>query len=259
MRKTLYHTEIGAGTVRVEPPTGYTLHLPAASAQAYHDAQICDYTLPARAFWQAPRPHQTLTLTLRAHFSTADVRGTAGFGFWNHPFSPDMRGLPRLPQAAWFFYGSPPNDMPLARGVAGHGWKAAIIDTHRPLFYTLAPLIPLAALLMRVPAFYRALWGIGEAALGVREVLLPPTLMTAPHEYRICWSHNALRFEVDGQPVLTHNQAPRGALGFIAWIDNQYAIVTPQARLGWGLLDVPAPQSLMIDALTLQYEHEGNP
>jgi hypothetical protein len=35
-------------------------------------------------------------------------------------------------------------------------------------------------------------------------------------------------------------------MGFVAWIDNQYAIVTPTGRPGFGLLDVPAPQWLEI-------------
>jgi hypothetical protein len=37
---------------------------------------------------------------------------------------------------------------------------------------------------------------------------------------------------------------PRGPLGFVAWVDSQWAIVTPHGRLGWGLLDVATPQWL---------------
>jgi hypothetical protein len=37
----------------------------------------------------------------------------------------------------------------------------------------------------------------------------------------------------------------------VAWIDNQYLIVTPQGRLGWGLLDAPGEQWLEIADLRL--------
>ena len=31
-------------------------------------------------------------------------------------------------------------------------------------------------------------------------------------------------------------RAPRGPLGFVAWVDNQWAVATPRGRFGWGLL-----------------------
>ncbi len=39
--------------------------------------------------------------------------------------------------------------------------------------------------------------------------------------------------------MLDTDRSPHGPLGFIAWIDNQYAIVTPQGRLGWGIVPNP--------------------
>ena len=99
----------------------------AASGKAYTingyvNAQISDYP-PFR--WRPP-----LRLTVTAQASSAALRGTAGFGFWNHPFSPVGWSL-RLPQAIWFFFGSPPNNMALAQGVPGYGWKAATISANR--------------------------------------------------------------------------------------------------------------------------------
>lgn len=243
-----YHTiEIGQGRVTQTPDTT-TLTTPPADASAYHDAQIADYTLQDRAFkWRAGT-----RLTVTAHFNTADVRGTAGFGLWNHPFSPEMRGMPRLPQAAWFFYGSPPNNMPLAQGVPGHGWKCATIDATRWQFLALLPLAPPGFLLMRVPVLYRALWGVGQDAIGVRELLLPATLMTKPHTYTLTWARESITFAVDGDTVLQAPFKVRGRLGFIAWIDNQYAVVTPQGRFGWGLVDVPTAQALTLTDVQLQ-------
>jgi hypothetical protein len=240
-------TQIGAGTVGTQ--AGHTrLHIPPATAATYHDAQITDYTLPQRNFrWAAPAQ-----LELTAYFNTADVRGTAGFGFWNHPFSPDMRGWPRLPQAAWFFYGSEPNEMPLAQGVPGHGWKAATLSAKRAAFLGLAPLAPVGFLLMRIPALYRRLWRVGQAAIAVRECLLDRRLMTRPTRYTLTWGVDQVTFAVNGEQVLHSPFRLGGSMGFIAWIDNQYAIVTPQGRFGWGLVDVPAAQTLTLEGLQLR-------
>src|SRR5579875_745817 len=56
------------------------------------------------------------------------LRGTAGFGFWNYPFS--ARGdILMLPEAVWFFYASPPSNMALVPGIPGWGWKAQVVHT----------------------------------------------------------------------------------------------------------------------------------
>jgi hypothetical protein len=64
------------------------------------------------------------------------------------------------------------------------------------------------------------------------------------HDYRLEWRSDGARFMVDGAIVLETDRSPRGPLGFIAWIDNQYAIATPRGRLGWGLVDIQHPQWL---------------
>lgn len=236
-------TEIGAGNV-TRDGTGYHLHVPAQSAAAYHDAQITTYD-DHHDFAQSP----PLTMRVRA-YAPQPIRGTAGFGFWNHPFAPNERRL-RLPRAAWFFYGSPPNDMPLAKDVPGHGWKCATIDATRAAFLALVPLALPGFLLMRVPALYRRLWPVGQAALGVSEHALDESLLATSHEYALHWSPDGVRFDVDGATIHHAPVRLRGPLGFIAWIDNQYAVVTPQGRFRFGLVDVPAAQSLMIESITL--------
>ncbi|MEL6270873.1 MAG: family 16 glycosylhydrolase [Chloroflexota bacterium] len=236
-----HNTEIGAGQV-LSTGDKTRLVVPAADSSSYHDAQITDYTLADRDFVWGPGTHLSVT----AQFNTADVRGTAGFGFWNHPFSPEMCGLPRLPQAAWFFYGSPPHNIPLAKGVPGAGWKAATLNATRWQFMGLAPLALPGFLLMRVPAVYNALWPVGQDAIGVRECLLPPDIMTERHTYTIDWREDEIVFGVDGDAVLVSPFRQRGRMGFIAWVDNQYAVVTPQGNFGWGLLDVPGEQSLSL-------------
>src|SRR5436190_2148611 len=112
-------TQTGGGSL-VLADAGLRLVLAGARADRYADAQIDDYAgLARRQFpWRPP-----LRLTLRARAS-GGLAGTAGFGFWNNPFSP-LGGSPALPAAIWFFHAAPPSDMPLALGVSGHGWKAA--------------------------------------------------------------------------------------------------------------------------------------
>lgn len=240
---------VGAGQV-TQDADSLRLALPPCKAGQYADAQVSDYHgLPRHAYpWQPP-----LRLTLRARASgpAAQLRGTAGFGFWNDPFMPGRRGLPRLPRALWFFFGGPENDMALARDVPGHGWKAATFDPARPLFWGLLPFALPGFLVMRLPALYRALWPLGQRALGVAEAALPGHWLAETHDYSILWLPDFVRFEVDGLAVLETGRSPAGPLGFIAWIDNQYAVVTPQGRFGWGTVTC-AEQWLALDWLMIE-------
>jgi hypothetical protein len=241
-------TEIGRGIVS-PPPGALRLSLPPTPASTYSDAQITDYAGKRDFSW---RPPVRMTVTARAETtSMTNVVGTAGFGFWNHPFVPGERSF-RLPQAVWFFFSSPPSNMQLARGVPGPGWKAATIDATRWQFFALLPTAPIGLLLMRVPALYRLLWPIGQRAIGVSEHLLDSALLTETHTYGIDWRKDGVTFTVDGVTVHEGSSAPRGRLGFIAWIDNQYAIVTPQGRFGFGLLPVTGEQALIIEHIRLE-------
>jgi hypothetical protein len=126
--------------------------------------------------------------------------------------------------------------MPLALGVPGHGWKAACIDARRPRALAWAPLAPLVVLANRAPALHRRVWPRVQRALRIAEAPIAPL---GP-AWRVCtleWREEGARFAVDGATVLETDRAPRGPLGFVAWVDNQYMIVTPRGRLGWGLLD----------------------
>lgn len=234
-------TEMGQGQV-TRQMDAFSLTIPPATGNNYHNAQITSYT--SRQDFQFEPP---VSLRIRAH-ATGEINGTAGFGFWNHPYG----RIPRLPKAVWFFYGSPPNNMPLAKGVPGHGWKCATFDAANWRFLSLLPAAPIGFLMMRVPFFYNRLWGIGQRALGVDEHLLAESQLTEPHDYSIQWETSRVRFSIDEQTVFETNRSPKGKLGFIAWVDNQYAIVTPQGRFGHGLLEVTTPQRLMIDSAVIK-------
>ncbi|MFP4321404.1 MAG: hypothetical protein ACLFTK_03025 [Anaerolineales bacterium] len=211
----------------------------------YANAQIQDY---GRIM-----PHRPpLRLTLEARFSHSQdaLRGTAGFGFWNAPFAPALRRI-RLPKSAWFFFGSPPLDLPFAQGVPGYGFKAATLDVATPLFMTLLPLAPLGVVAMRVPPLYRTFYPIAQHAIRASEAALQQD-MTLWHHYQLDWTREGITFHINGEQVHHSRYRPRGRLGFVAWIDNQYAIVTPQGRLGWGLVNSDQTQELHIRHLNIR-------
>jgi len=220
-----------------------------ASSRGYSNAQIDDYQgYQRRSFpWRPP-----LRLTVRARFShpQAGLRGTAGFGFWNDPFLMTSLRLPALPRAAWFFFASPPSDMKLALQVPGHGWKAAAIDALRPASLLLAPAALPAVLLMHVRPFYRRLWPRFQRALNVAEALLDVE-MRDWQTYVLEWDRQHARFTVSGGHVL-EAPAPRGPLGFVLWMDNQYLVATPQGRLRYGRLNVPGEQWMDVEHLSIE-------
>jgi len=242
-RDTLALKPFLAGTGKVETSAqSWRLCLPTAARQVYADAQLDDYgSPPPRSF-----PHRPpARFVIEARFSGPDLLGTAGFGLWNHPFAPGS-GLPRLPRALWFFYASPPSNMALAAGVPGFGWKAAVIDATRPSALALAPFAPLIVLLNRSSWWYSRLWPLVQRGLRIGEAPLPGELLPEWHTYSIEWEIDRARLCVDDRLVLETARPPQGSMGFVAWIDNQYAVVTPQGKMRFGLLDCPYPQWLEI-------------
>ncbi len=244
-------THIGSGSTHQQAGALH-LTLPPTDASAYHDAQLTDYAANADFRWQAPVRLEVISQCVAGGevASGYPLVGTAGFGFWNHPFMEGFRGQ-ILPQVAWFFFSAPPNRMQLAQGVGGAGWKAATLDAKRWQFLALTPTAPPGVLLMRIPALYRRLWPIGQRALGVSEHMLDTRLLLERHTYTIDWQRDSISFTVDGITVHQAPTAPHGRLGFIAWIDNQYAVVTPQGRFGSGVVAVPHPQTLVLERVSI--------
>ncbi len=239
---------VGAGSLECVGSVLY-LRLAEATAARYSDAQIDDYRgRPRRRFlWRPP-----LRMTVRARFShpSGILRGTAGFGFWNDPFLMTGGRLPALPRAVWFFYGSPPSDMKLDLEVPGWGWKAATMDAGNLRALLWAPLAPLLVPLMNLRPLYRRFWPPIQRALRIREALIQAD-MTRWHTYTLEWQERGVRFEVDEEPVLEGAPSPRGPLGFVIWMDNQYMVATPWGRLRWGLLDIPGHQWMEVVEVTV--------
>jgi len=220
-----------------------------STRSGYADAQVDDYGgLKRREFpWM---PGSLLSLRARFSHDAPTLTGTAGFGFWNAPFSDPTIAWPMLPQAAWFFYASEPSDLPLSQQGSGKGWFVSTIDATRQKALVLAPIAPVLIMLNNLPRFERILWprirrrlSISFARLDVR--------MTEWHTYSLEWQSAECIFRVDGQAVLSTLRSPSGPLGFVAWLDNQYMVATPRGRLKWGTLSINQSQWLEIEELRM--------
>jgi len=249
------------GGALTEEGSALRLALPGAEAGRYSDAQIDDYGRlpPSRYLWRPPlrleararasHPAHPARLTAPDPGATRPyLRGTVGFGFWNYPFSLSGRVL-RLPDAVWFFGASPPSNMALVPGVPGWGWKAQVIHAHRWRSVALGvPTLP-AILWARATGRERAAARWVQRVSGALEAPLD-TDLSEWHTYALDWRSAAARFAVDGVEVLAVPDPPRGPLGFVAWIDNQYAVATPRGAFGFGTLD-SGPEWLELDRLRI--------
>jgi hypothetical protein len=176
--------------------------------------------------------------------------GTAGFGFWNAPFGDPTVPWPALPQAAWFFYASAPGDLPLAPDGSGRGWFASTLDATTWQAWGMAPLAPLVLLLNHIPGLRRRLWPIVRRRLGISYDSLEVEL-TEWHRYELQWQPKGCVFWVDGRVVLSTRFSPRGPLGFVCWLDNQYLVATNKGRFGWGTLSTAETQWLEVKELRI--------
>ncbi len=226
----------------------FRLVIPPATSAGYTDAQLDDYdhALP-RTFVNQPPQH----LRLRARFShpAGALKGTAGFGFWNHPFTREG-GVLAAPQNVWFFYGSPESDLQLAKGRPGHGFKAASLSSPLPgreaegLRAGIAQVVMAAGnLALRLPFVSSLAMSAARNLVTAQETPLDLD-MTQWHDFALDWLQDEARFSVDGRAVLRATKPPRIALGFVAWVDNYRAIATPDGRYEFGFVDAPAAQWL---------------
>jgi hypothetical protein len=239
---------VGSGRV-VAGSEGWRLTIGPESGRSYANAQLDDYHHDHAWRWQPP-----LRLTVMARFShaAAELRGTAGFGFWNDPVGMTLHGRLRPPQTAWFFFGAPPTNLPFANGVPGWGWKAATLDASRLRSLGATLLVPVAWAAAQWPRTHhwlwpklQRLWQIGEQPLDVD--------LREWHEYTLVWQRQRLEFRVDSQVALVTPYAPRGPLGLVVWIDNQYMIATPQGHFGAGCV-ATGEQWVEIKRLELLFE-----
>lgn len=250
-------TCIGSGSLSI---TDSALHMTLSPTQQgeYSDAQIDDYAgLSRSAFpWRPPlrmevRACSSLPAATPENSSESmnTLRGTAGFGFWNYPFS--VRGdILMLPEAVWFFYASPPSNMALVPGSPGWGWKAQVVHSMRAeaLLATLPTALAVGWARLSGHTQPAARWL--QRLSGTNEALLTVD-MAKWHTYVLEWRPTEALFWVDGALVLRSSQPPTRPLGFVAWLDNQYAIATPRGILRFGTVS-SEPQWFALDSVSIE-------
>lgn len=251
--ETLTSLASGSGQVELLPGGGRRLSIPAGTGRQYRLAQLDDTRDPLRRNfnWQPP-----CTLTLRARVSDPDLPGTWGFGLWNDPFSASLglgggsRKLPALPNAAWFFHASPANALSLRDDLPANGFLAAVFSSRNlsPFLYSSAVLTtPL--LVWRVTA--RLLRQAARRWIQENSTRLNCD-PTAWHDYRLDWRLNGVSFQVAGQTILESALAPRGRLGLVIWIDNQFAAFRPDGSLKYGVQENPTSAWLEIADVNIE-------
>jgi hypothetical protein len=229
----------GASVNKIE--NGWQLYITEGRRGTYRLAQLDDYVVLSRRYFQHSPPW---SMRLQARVSASNLPGTWGFGLWNDPFGFSIGfgrtegRLPVLPNAAWFFYASPPNWLSFRDGIPAHGFFAGAIKSPRIPSLLLAPaLIALPMLALR--PFSRLLRRLTGKII-LQDAATLSVDVTEWHEYSIDWLREILEFKIDGKTVLKTSISPRPPLGLVLWIDNQFAAWTPEGRLGYGTLDSPA-------------------
>ena len=240
--------EINGGFVEHKSTNNYLLSLPATS-NGYADTQIDDYGLDEHSK-QSPgflwKPGTRMALKARFSHNADSLIGTAGFGFWNAPFGDPTVQRPALPQATWFFFGSPPTDLPLALNKPGRGWFAATLDAGTASALMMIPIAPMVLLLNQFKGIRQRIWPKIQRRLGMSYAQIDVDI-TQWHTYRLEWRRDGCAFYVDDVCVLETEQSPRGPLGFVCWLDNQFMVAKANGRFASGTLITQQTQWLEVE------------
>ena len=220
-----------------------------AGMTRYSDAQLDDYGGRQRRHYPWT-PGTKLSLKARFAPERASFAGTAGFGFWNAPFGDPTTPWPALPRAAWFFYGSPPNDFPVAPAGPGRGWFAGTIDATTSRALALIPLGLPTLLLNRSRRFRDRYWPRIQRRLGISFQPLEVDWLSWA-TYQLVWARDGCSFWVNGRLVLQTPNSPKGPMGFVCWVDNQYLALSPTGRFRAGILPTKEQQTLEISGLSI--------
>lgn len=220
---------------------GWRLDVTAGKRGTYRLAQLDDYVVLSRRNFRHSPPWN---MRLQAKVSASNLSGTWGFGLWNDPFGFSIGfgrtegRLPVLPNAAWFFYASPPNWLSFRDGIPAQGFFAGAINSPRIPSLLLAPALIALPLLAFRP--FSRLLRLLTGKIVLQDAATISVDVTNWHEYSIYWLREILEFKIDGETVLKTPFSPRPPLGLVLWIDNQFAAWTPEGRLAYGTLDIPA-------------------
>jgi hypothetical protein len=174
---------------------------------------------------------------------------------WNDPFSLSLgfgggsRRFPDLPNAAWFFFASPENYLSFRDDAPAQGFLAQTFRSpHIP-----HPFLALAGVvfpLLLLPGLARCLRSLLRNIIkeDCHQIECDVTQWQA---YALEWRANRVIFHVEGTAVFETTNIPRGPLGLVIWIDNQYLAFPPDGRLAYGTLEVPDPAWLEVRGLSI--------
>jgi len=230
-----------AASVNQTPGGGFVLRLPEGDSTDFRLTQLDDYAdLPRSRFpWDG-----ALSVRLHARLSARDYAGTWGFGLWNDPFSLSFgvrgtaRRLPALPNAVWFFFASGQNHISLRDDRPGSGFLAATFSSPRWPSLLLAPVL-LGLPLLAFRRSSRWLRRLGAGTLRGDSTRLdadPGEWLT----YELHWSAARVQFAIEGRTVFETDTSPRGPLGLVIWMDNQFAAWREDGTLALGVLAGPS-------------------
>lgn len=254
MANELQPRQVNGGLVRSSNSDGYHLRLGELDKPNYALAQIDDYMdLPRYKF-----PHAAgMGFKLAARLSSRSALGTWGFGLWNDPFGIGIGGgggrprfLPVLPNAAWFFYGSSENYLTLREDQPANGF-------HTKVFCS--PLLPSLTTLLAIPSIPLVFWRKTRQFLRrLGRVFVKEDGMKLDidvenwHVYQLLWNESQVSFLVDNHPVFSTSIIPRGKLGIVIWIDNQYFRFDGSGNFDFGFLKVSEPQWMEIRSISIE-------
>ncbi len=236
------HPRITRGASIHKGDRTWRLEIPAGPPGSYRLAQLDDTQGMARRAFLHHAPFQ---LELKARASHSQLPGTWGFGLWNDPFGISLPGtagglrLPALPNAAWFFHASEQSYLTLEDDQPGFGWLAAAFQSPPER----AP-APKPAGRQTQPGGVAGSW-LGRqvrraASLLMRRFLTRQDSVRLDVDpcawltYRIDCQPQLLRFWVENDLALETPLVPRGRLGLVVWIDNQFMAYRPDGRLQLG-------------------------
>lgn len=229
------------GAIVQEKDSGYwNLSIPSGEAGDYRWAQLDDYQHRLRKdfVWQAP-----MRFMLIGRVSNPNLPGTWGFGLWNDPFSANLglsgmaRRLPVLPNAAWFFQASPPNYLAFRDDHPAQGFLASTFSSPliTPLLLLMTyPLLPLLAWKISARLVRQLLTHmVGESAVSL------DTEVTSWHTYEIEWLPSQVVFRIDKKECAITHLSPRGKMGVVIWLDNQFVAFPLDGRIRFGTMANP--------------------
>ena len=118
--------------------------------------------------------------------------------------------------------------------------------------------LALGNLALRMPGVGRLATSAAERVVRGGDLPLTDDL-TAWRDYELVWRPDGVTFAVDGVTLGQIGAAPAGPLGFVAWMDNQWAALRDDGTMAGGYLAVAAPQWLDIARIEIEFGGASNP